>query len=104
MSTLSSSNQNSGMDTTVIHIGHDELVVRQRYEVISITNDILIGIWFLIGTIFFFYSSMVYWGTWLFLLGSIEMLIRPTIRFVRRVHLKRYHPNVPGTADAAHDF
>ena len=91
-------------DTTVIHIGREELVIRQRYEVISIANDILIGVWFLIGTIFFFYDALVYAGTWLFLIGSIEMLIRPTIRFVRRVHLSRYHSATPGTADAAHDF
>lgn len=89
---------------TVIHFGREELIIRQRYEVVSIANDVLIGVWFLIGTIFFFYDSLVYYGTWLFLLGSIEMLIRPTIRLARRLHLQRYHPGAPGSADAGHDF
>ena len=88
----------------VVRIGHDELVIRQRYEVISIVNDILIGTWFLVGSFFFFSESLVYVGTWLFVLGSVEMLIRPTIRLTRRVHLRRFHPGVPGSADAAHDF
>ena len=96
--------ENDGKDVLVIHFGHEELVIRQRYEVISIANDILIGIWFLIGTIFFFDKSLMYAGTWLFLIGSIEMLIRPTIRLARHMHLQRFHPERPGTADAAHDF
>jgi len=89
---------------TVIHIGHEEIVIRQRYEVLSIVNDLLIGIWFLIGSVFFFFDSLVDAGTWLFVVGSVEMLIRPSIRFARRVHLKRFHPEGPGSSDAAHDF
>ncbi len=88
----------------VVHIGHDELVIRQRYEVVSILNDILIGLWFVIGSFFFLSESLAYAGTWLFVLGSIQMLIRPTIRLSRRVHLRRFHPDVPGSADAGHDF
>lgn len=91
-------------DTKVIHFGHHELLIRQRYEVLSIVNDLLLGIWFIIGTIFFFYPALTYAGTWLFLLGSIQMIIRPTIRFTRRLHLQSFHPGSPGTADAGHDF
>ncbi|WP_348762193.1 YrhK family protein [uncultured Salinisphaera sp.] len=97
-------NQKTDADILTLHFGREELVIRQRYEMISIANDVLIGVWFLIGTIFFFYDSLVYWGTWLFLIGSIEMLIRPTIRLVRRLHLQRFHSQAPGTADAGHDF
>ncbi|WP_251977894.1 YrhK family protein [Salinicola avicenniae] len=85
-----------------LHIGHDELVIRQRYEVLSIANDILIGLWFVIGSALFFQESTTYAGTWLFLIGSIEMLIRPLIRLVRRVHLQRLNPG--SAAAAGHDF
>lgn len=88
----------------VVRFGHDELVIRQRYEVVSIANDILIGVWFLVGSILFFSESSTYWGTWLFVLGSVEMLIRPLIRLVRRVHLERLHPESVGSTDAGHDF
>lgn len=52
-----------------IRVGHHELVIRQRYEVLSIAND--------------------------FVLGSIQMMLRPTIRFVRRTHLQRIRPVQP---------
>jgi hypothetical protein len=88
----------------VVHFGHDELIIRQRYEVLSILNDILVGLWFVIGSFFFFSDALTYAGTWFFVAGSIELLIRPGIRLARRVHLQRYHPTAPGTADAASDL
>jgi len=72
-----------------IRIGRDEIVLRKRYEVLSILNDILVGLWFVIGSILFFHESTTTAGTWLFLIGSIELLIRPVIRLVRRVHIAR---------------
>ena len=63
---------NSANEPLTLHFGRDELVIRQRYEVVSIINDILIGVWFVIGSIFFFYDSLTYAGTWLFVIGSIE--------------------------------
>ncbi|WP_240930582.1 YrhK family protein [Isoptericola sp. BMS4] len=91
-------------NTTVLHIGREELVVRQRYEVVSIVNDLLIGTWFVIGSVFFFFASLSTAGTWLFLVGSVQMLVRPAIRFRRRVHLKRFHPERPGSGDGGNDF
>lgn len=91
-------------DPLVLHLGHEELVIRQRYETISIVNDLLIGTWFLVGSFLFFSPSLSYAATWLFVIGSVEMLIRPVIRFTRRVHLQRYHPTVPGIGDGGHDF
>ncbi|MEI3609374.1 YrhK family protein [Pseudogracilibacillus sp. SO10305] len=37
----------------------------------------------------FFSESTVTIGTWLFLIGSIQLLIRPIIRIIRNIHLKR---------------
>lgn len=88
----------------ILHLGREELVIRQRYETVSIANDLLIGIWFLVGSIMFLSPELSHAGTWLFVIGSIEMLIRPAIRFTRRVHLHRYHPGVPGIGDGGHDF
>lgn len=41
-------------DNIEIRIGHDELVLRKRYEILSIVNDILVAVWFVIGSILFF--------------------------------------------------
>lgn len=68
-------------------IGHEEIVLRARYEILSIVNDILIAVWFIIGSILFFSDSTATLGTWLFLLGSVQLLIRPMIRLIRRVHI-----------------
>ena len=72
-----------------ITVGHEEMVVRGRWETVSIVNDILIAIWFIVGSILFFSESTTTVGTWFFLIGSIQLLIRPAIRLSRRVHLKR---------------
>ena len=77
------------MNDLTFTIGHEELVIRQRWEVVSIINDILIAVWFIIGSILFFQESTTVAGTWLFLLGSLELLVRPMIRLARRVHLTR---------------
>lgn len=77
-------------DSTGLHlrIGPEELIIRQRYEIVSIANDILIAAWFIVGSVMFFSSGWTRLGTWFFLLGSIELLIRPVIRLFRLVHLQ----------------
>ena len=60
-----------------IDIGHEELVIRKRYEALSIANDVLIALWFLVGSVLFFWESTTIAATWCFLLGSIEFLARP---------------------------
>ena len=84
------------------HLGREELTIRKRYEVVSIVNDILIALWFTAGSFLFFSESTTTLGTWFFVVGSIELLIRPVIRLTRRVHLGRIHPEAPG--EAGHDF
>lgn len=87
-----------------LRIGREELVIRQRYQFISIANDILIGLWFLIGSFMFFSETWTYWGTWLFVIGSVEMLIRPGIRLIRHVHLQRIRGPEAVTSAATYDF
>jgi hypothetical protein len=67
----------------------DEIVLRNRYETLSTANDLLIALWFLIGSILFFRESTTYAGTWLFTIGSAQLAVRPAIRIARRVHLQR---------------
>lgn len=85
-----------------IRIGDEELVIRRRYEVASIVNDLLIAVWFVIGSVLFFSPDTETAGTWLFLIGSVELLIRPLIRLRRRVHLQRFQAR--GPVEASHDF
>jgi len=73
-----------------IYIGKYEFFFKKSYKVINTINDFLIGIWFLIGSILFFYDHLKNIGVWLFILGSVQLLIRPTIKLVHDFHLRKY--------------
>jgi hypothetical protein len=88
-----------------VRIGRHELVVRRRYEVLSIINDLLIGVWFTIGSVLFLSAGTTTAGVWLFLIGSIQLLIRPIIRLTRNVHLQRISPAGRGfLLGSSHEF
>jgi hypothetical protein len=76
-----------------ITIGRDEIIIRRRYEFASIANDFMVALWFLIGSFFFLYPSLEVEGTWLFVLGSFQLLIRPSIRLASHIHLQRIPPS-----------
>lgn len=89
----------------ILTFGRDELVIRRRYEAASIANDLLIAVWFLLGSFFFFSEALTYAGTWLFVLGSAQLLIRPVIRFSRQVHLTRLgQRTAPAASESSQDF
>ncbi|MBO8193760.1 YrhK family protein [Streptomyces oryzae] len=87
-----------------LHIGKEELVVRQRYEAVSIANDALIAVWFLIGSIMFFSPEWTRTGTWCFVFGSVELMIRPVLRLSRQVHLQRVHRTSFGAGASDQDY
>ena len=76
-----------------IKLGHEELVIRRRYEVLSIINDFMIAIWFLAGSILFLFPSVEKTAVWMFIIGSFQFLIRPTIRLAGHIHLQRIPQN-----------
>ncbi|CDQ40547.1 MULTISPECIES: YrhK family protein [Virgibacillus] len=92
-------NYNSEID---IDIGDHEIIIKKRYEFYYTLNDILIAVWFIIGSTFFFWEGTKEAGTWLFLIGSLELLIRPFIRISRNIHLQRISTN--GSDSSANDW
>ncbi|ANZ28586.1 hypothetical protein A4U64_27320 (plasmid) [Rhodococcus sp. WB1] len=70
-------------------VGGEQIVIDHRYESASIVNDVLVAVFFTTGSVLFFSESTQTVGTWLFLLGSLDLLARPVIRLGRRVHLQR---------------
>lgn len=84
-------------DPITLRIGHDELVVRRRYETLSIVNDVLVALWFIAGSLLFFSESTTTLGTWFFLVGSVELLVRPVIRLSRNLHVQRLGSGGPST-------
>ncbi|WP_328377164.1 YrhK family protein [Streptomyces sp. NBC_00440] len=92
--------------TLTLHIGHEEVAIRRRYEVASILNDILVAVWFIVGSVMFFSDDWTVTGTWCFLIGSIELLIRPVIRLFRHLHIQRVRSSSENgeVTDSAQDF
>lgn len=75
-----------------LRLGREELIISRVYEVASIANDFLIALWFIVGSICFLMPAWVETGSWIFLIGSIQLAIRPAIRLTRHIHLKKLPP------------
>ena len=82
-------------ETMRMRVGHDELVINNKYETMSIANDALIAVFFLVGSVLFYFESLHMAATTLFLLGSIDFALRPVIRIARRTHLQRWNVDDP---------
>ncbi len=76
-------------DPLTFTIGHEQLQIRRRYELASIFNDFLIAIWFLLGSILFLFPSYETAAIWLFIIGSFQFLLRPSLRLASHIHLQR---------------
>jgi len=72
-----------------LRLGKYEVFFKQSYTILYNLNDVLIGLWFLIGSICFLWKSTQTIGVWLFVLGSVQLLIRPLIRIIHRIDFQR---------------
>ncbi|MBD3815392.1 MAG: YrhK family protein [Halothiobacillus sp.] len=79
----------SSKEQTDIRFGRDELIIQNRHETAILFNDFLIALWFILGSAFFLVPSLVGAGAWVFLIASIQFLIRPAMGLLRNIHLKR---------------
>lgn len=74
-----------------LDLGREHIVIRRRYEAVGAVNDLLIAIWFLIGSFFFLSNSLVERGTWLFIAGSAQLLIKPALKLASLIHVKHVY-------------
>lgn len=91
-----------GGDSITLTLGDEEIVLRQRYELISILNEIGIALFFTVGSIAFYWHELFNLGVTLFVIGSVQLGIRPAIRFARRVQLRQLTRGMPH--EIARDF
>ncbi|MEP0073087.1 MAG: YrhK family protein [Marinomonas sp.] len=70
-----------------LDIGREHIVIQRRYEALGALNDLLIAVWFLIGSFFFLNDSLVESGTWLFIVGSAQLIIKPLIKLTSLIHV-----------------
>ncbi|WP_331774126.1 YrhK family protein [Sulfurospirillum sp. 1612] len=75
-----------------LDLGQEHITIQRRYEALGAFNDLLIALWFLIGSFLFLTHSLVESGTWLFIAGSAQLLIKPIIKLTSLIHVSRvYH-------------
>ncbi len=75
----------------VLNLAQKHITIQRRYEMLGVINDFLIAVWFLIGSFFFLTASLVESGTWLFVVGSAQLLIKPTLKLISIVHVSRVY-------------
>jgi hypothetical protein len=91
-----------GGPAVTLQLGEQEIVLRQRFELISIINEIGIAIFFTAGSIAFYFEELFTLGVTLFVIGSVQLGIRPVIRLGRRVQLRTITRGMP--SEVARDF
>jgi hypothetical protein len=74
-----------------LDLGHRHVIIKRRYEALGAVNDLLIAIWFLIGSLFFLNQSLTESGTWLFVVGCIQLLIKPALKLSSLIHVSRVY-------------
>jgi hypothetical protein len=107
MSSHDEDNSNDGPDEgggapATLQLGDQEIVLRQRFEVASIANELLVALCFTVGSVVFFWEELFNLGVTLFVVGSVLIGIHPLIRFVRRIQLTRITRGTP--QEVARDF
>ncbi len=70
-----------------LDIGNKHIVLQRRYEFLGAFNDLLIAVWFLTGSFFFLNDTLMNSGTWLFIVGSAQLLIKPLIKVTSLIHV-----------------
>ncbi|MEK4668160.1 YrhK family protein [Niallia sp. FSL R7-0271] len=81
--------QSEEEENHVISIGSLAIILKDKYQAIYTINDILIGLLFLLGTIFNMLLSWKITGAVLYIAGSVLLLIRPVIRTCHLLQVKR---------------
>lgn len=97
---MSKHNLSENVDTNKAEIdfGSDHIIIARRYRALGALNDLFIAIWFLTGSVLFFFDSLMTGGTWLFVVGSLQLLLRPAITLAELIHVKRVYRSRPATS------
>ncbi|WP_066187960.1 MULTISPECIES: YrhK family protein [Gracilibacillus] len=72
-----------------LNLRNVQLRITSFYKFLYQINDLILGIIFLIGSFLFFSESTTFYGTILFVIGSVQMLIRPVISIVHDIHISK---------------
>ncbi|MDN6639166.1 MAG: YrhK family protein [Tetragenococcus sp.] len=67
---------------------HHDIKIDAFYNLLYQVNDIILALFFIVGSFLFFKESTTFYGTILFVIGSFQLLIRPLIMISREIHIR----------------
>lgn len=70
-----------------LRVGRKQIDIDSRWEAASILNDMMTGLWFVIGSILNLLDVAEMAALVFYLVGSTQLLARAVIRLARRVHV-----------------
>ncbi len=70
-----------------------EIYFKEKYASLQLLGDILVGIFFVSGSILNFFQSVSLYGNILYLLGSLSLTIRPLLKITKRIWIYKQNPN-----------
>ncbi len=84
-------------------IGGFGVFFNKRYHLLSTINDLMLGVWFVIGSVLFLFEQTQIAGTILFILGSVQLLGRPILKllhgfFIRKETQREQNDDTPSEA------
>ena len=74
-------------EDVIIKASRFRIYFQNRYMLISLTNDILTGLFYIFGSIVSLTSLPAIYGTIAYLIGGVFLTIRPLIKIVRHVYI-----------------
>ena len=76
-------------EAVYIDTGNHEIIIEQRYQVLSNLNNLLLGILFLVGSILFLSKDLQTLAISFFIAGSLLMVVRAVLDIAKNTHLRR---------------
>lgn len=71
-----------------IKAGRFRIFFRKRYSLITTVNDLLIGLFFVVGSCLNFFSGVAVFGNAFYLCGSLLLASRPVLRIMHNTSLR----------------
>jgi hypothetical protein len=62
---------------------------RENVGILDTVNNLMIALWFLLGSILFFFESMEIVRICLYIAGSVQLLVRPTITLIQDISIRK---------------
>ncbi|ARF15951.1 YrhK family protein [Sporosarcina ureae] len=72
-----------------VKLGKHVIFFNKNYRYIFIINELVLGIIFIVGSVFFFFETLKTAGIILFVVGSAQLFIRPVLKILHATTLRK---------------